>query len=71
MVKQIQELWGTLTTPDAVEQVFLAFFSFLTNLWGRDLSPQESLPFYQLLKMPFYFQESEWDSMPGHSSNEP
>jgi len=52
IIKQIQEIWKTLPTPDAVEQVFHGhFFPFLAKSWGPPgLSAEESRPFYDLFE---------------------
>lgn len=52
LVKQFNELWKTLPSPDAVDQVFHGhFFPFIARLWGDDgLNAQEAAPFYQLLE---------------------
>ncbi len=51
MIKQFSELWNTLPTPDAVDQVYLGhFFPFIARVWGGGLTPEESKPFYELLE---------------------
>lgn len=52
LIKQFKELWHTLPTPDAVEQIYFGhFFPFLAQVWGNGgLSPEESAPFYKLFE---------------------
>ena len=52
LIKQFNELWNTLPTPDAVEQVYYGhFFPFLARIWGNGgLSPKEAEPFYKLME---------------------
>ncbi|MGZ3809646.1 MAG: hypothetical protein ACXVCE_16310, partial [Bacteriovorax sp.] len=51
LIKQFKELWKTLPSPDAVEQVYLGhFFPFIARLWGAEgLNAKEAAPFYELL----------------------
>ena len=57
IIKQFKELWNTLQSADAVEQVYFGhFFPFVARTWGNDgLSPDESVPFYQLLEHSYLF----------------
>lgn len=57
LIKQFCELWKTLPTPDAVEQVYFGhFFPFIARVWGKDgLSATESAPFYELLEDSYKF----------------
>jgi aryl-alcohol dehydrogenase-like predicted oxidoreductase len=49
LIKQFNDLWNTLRTPDAVEQVYFGhFFPMVARIWGGDLSAEESTPFYEL-----------------------
>jgi aryl-alcohol dehydrogenase-like predicted oxidoreductase len=52
LIKQFKELWKTLPTPDAVDQVYHGhFFPFIARVWGEaGLNAKESAPFYQLLE---------------------
>ena len=52
LIKQFKEMWKTLPTPDAVEQVYFGhLFPFIARLWGGNgLSPEQSEPFYKLLE---------------------
>lgn len=52
LVKQFKELWNTLPTQDAVDQVFHGhFFPFIARVWGeKGLNAKEAAPFYQLLE---------------------
>ena len=52
LLKQFKELWNTLPSPDAVEQVYHGhFFPFLARIWGESgLSAKEAAPFYQLFE---------------------
>ncbi len=51
IVKQVSEIWETLPSPDAVEQVFYAhLFPFIAQVWGENgVPPEESTPFYKLV----------------------
>lgn len=56
LVKQFQGLWKTLPTPDAVEQVYYNhFFPLVARVWGEDLSPKDSQPFYDLFDLSLLF----------------
>lgn len=51
MIKQFKDLWNDLPTPDAVEQVYQGhFFPFVAKVWGKNLTAQESRPFYELME---------------------
>jgi len=52
MIKQFKELWNTLPSPDAVEQIYYGnFFPFLANLWGgAGLDKDQAAPFYKLFE---------------------
>ncbi|MDO9181188.1 MAG: aldo/keto reductase, partial [Bacteriovorax sp.] len=52
LIKQMNELWKALPSPDAVEQVYYGhFFPFLARIWGDPgLSPKDAAPFYELLE---------------------
>ena len=51
MIKQFKQLWNTLPTPDAVDQVYFGnFFPFIARIWGHGLSKEEAKPFYELLE---------------------
>lgn len=52
LIKQFKEVWNTLPTPDAVDQIYYGhFFPFLAQVWGNGgLSPEESAPFYKLFE---------------------
>ncbi len=51
LIKQFNELWKTLPSPDAVEQVYFGhFFPFIARIWGAEgLNAKEAAPFYELL----------------------
>ncbi|OUR97934.1 hypothetical protein A9Q84_06990 [Halobacteriovorax marinus] len=49
LVKQFNDMWNTVRTQDAVEQLYFShFFPFIARIWGADLTPEESQPFYDL-----------------------
>lgn len=52
IIKQFRELWNTLQSADAVEQVYFGhFFPFIARIWGNGgLTATESAPFYELLE---------------------
>lgn len=52
LMKQIQNLWYQQSSPDAVEEVFYRyFFPFITQVWGENLTAEESQPFYDLFEL--------------------
>lgn len=52
LIKQLKEIWMALPTPDAVDQVFQGhLFPFVAQLWGGQLTPEQSRPFYDLYDM--------------------
>jgi len=50
IIRQFCDVWDSLPSPDAVDQVFLgSLFPFLAKIWGNSgISPRESKPFYLL-----------------------
>lgn len=52
LIKQFNDLWKSLSSADAVDQVFHGhFFPFLARVWGGGgLNAKEAVPFYQLLE---------------------
>lgn len=50
LLKQFKEIWKTLPTPDAVDQIYHGhFFPFLVGIWGKGgLDAKEAAPFYRL-----------------------
>jgi aryl-alcohol dehydrogenase-like predicted oxidoreductase len=50
LIKQFKELWNTLPSPDAVDQIYHGhFFPFLARIWGNGgLTALEADPFYKL-----------------------
>lgn len=50
LIKQFKELWNTLPSPDAVDQIYHGhFFPFLARIWGNGgLTALEAAPFYKL-----------------------
>jgi hypothetical protein len=50
LIKQFTEIWKTLPTPDAVDQVFHGhFFPFIARIWGGSgLNAKEAEPFFKL-----------------------
>ena len=52
IIKQFTDLWKSLKTPDAVDQVYFShFFPFIARVWGRSLTSNESQPFYDLMEI--------------------
>lgn len=52
LVKQFKDLWKTLASGDAVDQVYHGhFFPFIARVWGGSgLNAKEAAPFYQMLE---------------------
>jgi aryl-alcohol dehydrogenase-like predicted oxidoreductase len=51
IISQFKILWNTLPTPDAVEQVYFNhLFPFIARIWGKNLTANESKPFYDLME---------------------
>lgn len=52
LIKQFKDLWKSLSSADAVDQVFHGhFFPFLARVWGGEgLNAKEAEPFYRLLE---------------------
>lgn len=49
---QIKKIWAEQASEDAVQQIFFGhFFPFIANVYGRDLRPEESRPYYDLYEM--------------------
>jgi hypothetical protein len=57
LIKQFKELWNTLPSPDAVDQIYHGhFFPFLARLWGKGgLTALEAAPFYKLFEHSQFF----------------
>lgn len=56
LMKQFSEIWTKQPTPDAVEQVYFQYiFPFIAQVFGRNLTPEESIPFYDLYEMSVTF----------------
>ena len=57
ILKQFKELWNTLPSPDAVDQVYHGhFFPFLARIWGDGgLNAKEAAPFYTLFEYSMMF----------------
>jgi predicted aldo/keto reductase-like oxidoreductase len=52
LIKQFKEVWNCLPTPDAVEQIYFGhLFPFIANVWGKNLTSEESRPFYDLYEI--------------------
>ncbi len=49
LIKQFSEMYHSLPSEDAVQQVFMgSFFPLVARIWGGDLSPEDSEGFYEL-----------------------
>lgn len=49
---QLKSIWHQQASQDAVEQIFYGhFFPFIARIYGRDLSPDESQPYYELFEL--------------------
>jgi aryl-alcohol dehydrogenase-like predicted oxidoreductase len=64
LIKQFSGLWKTLTSPDAVEEVYFAhFFPFIARVWGGSgLSPEDAAPFYKLMDYSLLFARKNMTS---------
>lgn len=51
LVRQFTQLWNTQQSLEACEQIFFDyFFPFVAQVYGRNLSAEESQPFYDLFE---------------------
>ena len=51
-MRQMSQIWFKQNSEDAVSQIFFQhFFPFVAQVWGEDLSAEESKPFYDLYEM--------------------
>lgn len=49
MMNQFKSMWFQQKSIDGVEELFFRyFFPFVAQVWGKDVSPKESQPFYDL-----------------------
>ena len=49
LMKQIKNIWYKQNSKDAVDQIFSEyFFPLIASIWGENLTPKESSPFYDL-----------------------
>ena len=49
MINQLKGLWHKQQSIDGVEELFFRyFFPFIAQVWGGNVSPDESKPFYEL-----------------------
>src|SRR5690606_34582613 len=56
LMKQFSEIWTKQPTPDAVDQVYFQYiFPFIAQVFGRNVTPDESTPFYDLYEMSVTF----------------
>ena len=56
LMRQIQDMWYKQNSADAVEEIFYRyFFPFIAQVWGKNLTPQESAPFYDLFELALEF----------------
>ena len=45
-------MWYKQNSADAVEEIFYRyFFPFVAQVWGKNLTPEESTPFYNLFEL--------------------
>jgi aryl-alcohol dehydrogenase-like predicted oxidoreductase len=52
LFKQISTLWYKQNSKDAVDQIFFThFFPFVASIWRKDLTKEESQPFYELYEL--------------------
>jgi aryl-alcohol dehydrogenase-like predicted oxidoreductase len=61
LMKQFCEIWNTLTSPDAVDQVFqMHFFPFLAHIWGgKGVPPDQAKPFFVLYDTAIYLSRQK------------
>jgi aryl-alcohol dehydrogenase-like predicted oxidoreductase len=58
LFKQISTLWYKQNSKDAVDQIFFThFFPFVASIWGKDLTKEESQPFYELYELAQSYSE--------------
>lgn len=51
-IKQFSNIWNKQNSIDAVEQIFYQyFFPFVSQTWGKNLTAEESEPFYNLFEL--------------------
>lgn len=51
LVNQVSEIWNKQISKDAVEQIFYGhFFQLVAKIYGKDLTPEESAPYYDLFE---------------------
>lgn len=63
LMKQLKKIWYTQNSKDAVEQIFYGhFFPLVANIWGKDLSAEESAPFYELFEHALMFAKKNMNS---------
>ncbi len=62
LFKQISTLWYKQNSKDAVDQIFFShFFPFVASIWGKDLTQEESQPFYELYELAKEYAEKNMD----------
>ena len=63
LMKQIAQIWYQQPSRDAVDQVFYQYFyPFVAQVWGGDLSVQESQKFYDLHEHAFSFARANMNA---------
>jgi aryl-alcohol dehydrogenase-like predicted oxidoreductase len=63
IMKQVSSIWHKQNSKDAVDQVFMEyFFPLIANIWGRDMTPEESQCFYDLYEHALEFTKANMNT---------
>lgn len=61
-MQHFTELWNKQHSPDAVDHLFMGyFFPFIAQVWGNDLTVEESQPFYDLYDLAIVYARKNMD----------
>lgn len=59
LMRQVSEIWYKQNSIDAVDQVFQGyFFPLIANVWGGNLTAEQSQPFYELCEHGYEFAKA-------------
>ena len=63
LIKQFKDIWKQLPSPDSVDQVYFGnLFPFVAQIWGGNLTVEESQPFYELYEFSQKYSRKNLDS---------